>query len=201
MVEAFFFFLSIKRVFPRFRREPTTNTERGKKKKGKEERIWRGTGHIDESSGRNDRVSATPLSRMVLWSGIGRFSRYGRKYSIARECGCSRSLTQIRADVHPRPSPDHPLWYSVFVQLRATRFQADVDRIKAHYENLIRYCDVPWTHFPLIIAAVLRPPFHRFIYYLFFFLSSFSTRISNPRSFRGGHSRTSIIILYFWHYI
>lgn len=34
MVEAFFFFfLSIKRVFPRFRREPTTNTERGKKKK------------------------------------------------------------------------------------------------------------------------------------------------------------------------
>lgn len=37
MVEAFFFFfLSIKRVFPRFRREPTTNTERGKKKKKKE---------------------------------------------------------------------------------------------------------------------------------------------------------------------
>lgn len=104
MVEAFFFFLSIKRVF-RGSAGNQQRTQRGKKKKGKEERIWRGTGHIDESSGRNDRVSATPLSRMVLWSGIGRFSRYGRKYSIARASARARwrKYAQMSIRVH-RPT-------------------------------------------------------------------------------------------------
>lgn len=80
------------------------------------------------------------------------------------------------------------LWYSVFVQLRATRFQADVDRIKVHYDNLIRYCDVPppspWAHFALIIATVLRRHFSNWftmtnLFFLFLIHSITQTFLTN----------------------
>lgn len=47
----------------------------------------------------NDRVPATPFSRMVLWLGIGRFSRE-TKVLESRARASTRSLTQIRTDVH-----------------------------------------------------------------------------------------------------
>ena len=106
MVEAFFFFfffffLSIKRVFrgSAGNQQRTQRLKKKEKKKKKRKGIWRGTGHIDESSGRNDRVSATPLSRMVLRSGIGRFSRYGRKYSIARASARARWRKYARMSI------------------------------------------------------------------------------------------------------
>lgn len=58
------------------------------------------------------------------------------------------------------------LWYSVFVQLRATRFQANVDRIKVHYDNLIRYCDAPFpvNAFRINHSYRFTSPFQQLVY-------------------------------------
>jgi len=60
----------------------------------------------------------------------------GRSVYIRKRCGYA-----ARRHAYSTHVPASRLWYSMFVQLRATRFGPDAHRIKVHYDNHIRYGD------------------------------------------------------------
>lgn len=130
----------------------TSSSSRGKKKEEKLEgtKIWRGTDRIDQSAG-DGKTVVTTTARLVLRLDVGRFSEiYAENTSIdRREDTRAQRRRPIRlcetdmrhVDTRSTHVPANRLWYSMFVQLRATRFGPDAHRIKVHYDNHIRYYD------------------------------------------------------------